>query len=461
MPSTVNWQERYNAAFIMTIRVRVRDVPGKFAATLSAIGQMGAPVGDIRMIEADSRFLVRDIQIFFTDREHIDRTIEAVQMIAEVEILHACDDVLEIHRGGAIETSSRVPLDSIMDLRMVYTPGVATVCDLIARNPRTAWDYTGISNRISIVTNGTAVLGLGDIGPLAALPVMEGKSAILAHYVGVSADPMLIDSKDIDEIVNIVAKTAHNYGAIQLEDIAAPACFEIETRLQECLDIPVFHDDQHGTATVCVAGLLKALEHTDRTPADVRGVVLGAGAAGLAIARFLVDLGVDDVILCDSRGAVHEGRADGMNRWKNELAAVTNRHRQQGALRDVIAGKNLFVGVSRPGLVDQDMIRSMEDGAIVFALANPVSEIPPQEALDAGAAVALDGRGMNNALAYPGIFRGALDARATSITREMKLAAAKTLAAAAGGDNLLPDMLDRTVHERVARAVAAAWKPAT
>lgn len=455
---SVNWQERYHAALIHTVRLRIRDLPGKLAETLAAIGSQGAPVGDIRMVGVDSQYRVRDVQIFFTGEDHRDKTLDALRAVDEIEIVQVCDDVLEIHRAGAIETRSRVPLETIMDLRMVYTPGVASVCELIADKPETAWDYTGICDRISIVTNGTAVLGLGDIGPLAALPVMEGKAAILARFVGVSADPVLVDSKDVDTIVDIVAKTALNYGAIQLEDIAAPACFEIEERLTELLDKPVFHDDQHGTATVVVAGLINALERTGRTASDVRAVVLGAGAAGLAIARFLVDFGVADVILCDSKGALYPDRSAGMNRWKEDVASITNKAGQRGDLAAAMRGANLFVGVSKPGLVTSDMVRSMEDQAIVFALANPVSEIPTDEALAAGAAIALDGRGMNNALAYPGIFRGALDARAARITQEMKLAAARALAAAAPGNDLLPEMLDPSVHRRVADAVSEAWR---
>jgi len=419
------------------------------------VGKSGAPIGDIRMVGADSEFKVRDVQIFFADAGHAERALDLLREVEGAEVLFVSNDALEIHRGGTIETVSRVPLETVMDLRMVYTPGVASVCKRIAELPEAAWDYTHKGNRIAIVTNGTAVLGLGDIGPLASLPVMEGKAAILAHYVGVSADPVLLDTKDEDEIVEIVAKMASHYGAIQLEDIAAPACFEIEERLGDRLDIPVFHDDQHGTATVCVAGLINALERTSRQPGDVRAVVLGAGAAGIAITRFLLRFGVADVVLCDSKGALYEGRAEGMNTWKDEIAKTTNRDRITGSLSDAMEGRNLFVGVSKPGLVSKEMVASMEDDSIVFALANPVSEIATQDALDAGAAVAIDGRGMNNALAYPGIFRGALDARARTIDGDMMLAAAGALADMAEHGQLLPDMLDLEVHRRVAEAVEA------
>jgi malate dehydrogenase (oxaloacetate-decarboxylating) len=448
-----NWLERYNAALVATVRVRLDDRPGELARVFDLLGRAAAPIGDVRIVAVDSTTKTRDVQVFCVDREHFDR-VRAVIDEAGVEILSVTNEVLEIHRGGAIETKARVPLDTVTELRMVYTPGVASVCQLIAEDPEMAWEYTHKGNRIAIVTNGTAVLGLGNIGALAGLPVMEGKAAILAKFVGVSADPVLIDSEDPKEIISIVEKIASNYGAIQLEDIGSPACFEIEEELDRRLDIPVFHDDQHGTATVALAGLINALRETGRTPAETSAVVLGAGAAGLAIARFLVDFGLGDVVLCDSRGAVHRGRTDGMNEWKQRLAEATNKDNVSGSLEEVMRGRDLFVGVSKPNLVTADMVRSMADKAIVFALANPISEISVGEAKAAGAAVALDGRGMNNALAYPGIFKGALMARARRISHEMRVAAARALADHAAQGHLMPEMLDLSVHEAVANAVA-------
>ncbi|MCH8823790.1 MAG: NAD-dependent malic enzyme [Planctomycetes bacterium] len=452
-----NWQERYNAKFIITLRIRVLDAPGNLASVLNVIADVGAMVGDIRIVGADRQHKIRDIQLFLVEEEHLDVAVDALRELPEIEILSITDEVLEIHRHGAIETKACVPLNTMMDLRMVYTPGVASVCQLIADKPEQAWKYTSKGNRIAIVTNGTAVLGLGDIGPLASLPVMEGKAAILAHFVGVSADPILIDSKDTDEIISIVAKLACYYGAIQLEDIAAPACFEIEDRLQEMLDVPVFHDDQHGTATVVVAGLINALKQTHRKASDCNAVILGAGAAGLAITKFLIDFGIGNVVVCDSQGAIYRGRTKRMNPWKVKIAEVTNKENEQGSLEQIIKGKNLFIGVARPRVVSKKMVASMSKDSIVFALANPVSEISVEDATEAGAAVAVDGRGMNNALAYPGIFKGTLDARAKRITPQMKNAAAQALADAAK-EQLLPDMLDQTMHTRVAKAVAEAWK---
>jgi malate dehydrogenase (oxaloacetate-decarboxylating) len=456
MPEAIpNWQERYNARMVLTVRVRVLDTPGGLAQVLDALARVAVSIGDISIVGVDSTHKIRDLQLFIMDHGHLDAATAALEAIPELDILQVTDDVLEVHRGGPIETRPRVRLKTLTDLRMVYTPGVAAVCELIARDPEQAWTFTGRGGRVAIVTNGTAVLGLGNIGPLAGLPVMEGKSAILAEFVGVSADAMLIDSRDPDEIVQIVERTAMNYGAIQLEDIAAPDCFDIEQRLQERLDIPVFHDDQHGTATVVVAGLINALRRTARAPGTCRAVILGAGAAGSAIARFLVDFGIPDVVVCDSAGAIHRGRSERMNPWKERLAEVTNPDDARGGLADVMRGRNLFIGVSRPNVVTGEMVASMAEDPIVFALANPVSEIPLVDALEAGAAVAIDGRSMNNALAYPGIFRGALDARAPRITRAMMIAAAESLAASAI-DGLLPSMLDHDVHHRVAHAVAAA-----
>ena len=458
MTDPTNWYERYNASQIVTVRVRLEDHPGALAKVLTILAEHSAQLGDIELVGADGNQKIRDIQVFFVDAAQRDRATAAVTQLPEVGVVHTVDEVLEIHRGGTIETKARVPLETLMDLRMVYTPGVASVCTAIADRPELAWDYTAVGNKIAIVTDGSAVLGLGDIGALAGLPVMEGKAAILDRFAGVSAEPILINTNDPQAIIDVVTRIADGYGAIQLEDIAAPACFIVERTLQAQLQKPVFHDDQHGTATVCVAGLFSALRRTNRNVQDIEAVILGAGAAGSAIARFLVDLGIKDVVVCDGAGALYKGRSHRMNDEKLALAEITNRQNAQGTLSDVMANKHLFVGVSRPNLVSADMVKSMAKDPIVFALANPVSEISVNEALAAGAAVAMDGRGMNNALAYPGIFRGALDARATRITHAMKTAAAHALADAAG-DDLLPEMLDLSVHRRVAEAVRNAWKP--
>lgn len=453
-----NWYERYQASYIATLRIQLPDRPGALAEVLNLISAQATHVGNIDLVGVSADKKVRDIQLFLKDASDLAHTLSLLKALPGVEVSAVSDDVMEIHRHGTIETRARVPLDTLMDLRMVYTPGVASVCEHIAKEPAGAWDYTALGRKIAIVTNGTAVLGLGDIGPLASLPVMEGKAAILSRFVNVSAEPILVDSRDPATVIATVERIATGYGAIQLEDIAAPECFEIEAELSRRLNKPVFHDDQHGTATVVLAGLIRALKRCERRPEECRAAILGAGAAGSAIARFLTKFGVKDIVVCDSKGALHPGRSD-LNPAKQAIAAETNAAQVAGPLSEVMRGRNLFIGVSKPGVVSEDMVRSM-DAPIVFALANPVSEIPVDAALAAGALVAADGRGMNNALAYPGIFRGALDARAQRITPDMMLAAAKALAAAATGDDLLPDMLDLSVHERVSAAVRdAAEKP--
>ncbi|HVU01332.1 MAG TPA: malic enzyme-like NAD(P)-binding protein [Polyangiaceae bacterium] len=379
-------------------------------------------------------------------------------MSAPSETPPASPDVLEIRRGGVVETSLRVSLESTADLRRVYTPGVAVACQAIQANPERAYDYTHIGNRVAIVTNGTAILGLGDIGPLAGLPVMEGKAAIFRRFSGLSAEPVLIDAKDAKTVIDVVDRIHLGFGAIQLEDIAAPACFEVETELERRLGKPVLHDDQWGTATVVLAGLINSLKRVGRKPEETRAAILGSGASGIAIARTLVGYGVGDVVLVDRAGAIFRGRTDHMTTVKRELADVTNKDNVKGSLADVLKGRNLFVGVSVANQVSMDMVRSMAKDPIVFALANPVSEITIEEATEAGAAVALDGRAMNNALAYPGLFRGALDVRATKFTPGMRLAASHAVASAARGEELLPDMFDLAMHQNVARAVGEAWQ---
>jgi malate dehydrogenase (oxaloacetate-decarboxylating) len=367
-------------------------------------------------------------------------------------------DSLAVRRGGVIETQLRVPLESVGDLRRVYTPGVAAACLAIEAAPERAYDLTHLGNKVAVVTNGTAILGLGDIGPLAGLPVMEGKAAIFRRFAGISCEPILVNAKDPRVLVDVVERIHLGYGAIQLEDISAPACFEVERELEKRLGKPVLHDDQWGTATVVLAGLINSLRKVERLPANTRAIILGSGASGIAIARTLVGYGIGDVVLVDRAGAVYHGRDEHMTDAKREIAEITNKDRVKGKLADVMRGRDLFVGVSVANQVTQDMVRSMAKHPIVFALANPVSEITVEEAFQAGAAVALDGRSMNNALAYPGLFRGALDARATRFTTAMRLAAANAVATSAKDGELVPDMFDMAMHARVGSAVAEAWR---
>ncbi|TFG49391.1 MAG: NADP-dependent malic enzyme, partial [Candidatus Brocadiia bacterium] len=360
---------------------------------------------------------------------------------------------LETHRRGPIEVVSRMHIRSLTDLRMVYTPGVAEVCHAIEKDPSAAWDYTGICDRVAIATNGTAVLGLGNIGVLPSLPVMEGKASIFAEFVNISAFPILIETEDVDTFVETLVKIASGFGAIQLEDVAAPECFEIEDKLKERLKMPVFHDDQHGTATVVMASLINALKQTNRDPKKSTVVMLGAGAAGIAISKVLIKYGIGDIVVFDSNSAIYRGRTEKMNPYKEQLAEITNKANFKGTLAEGFVGKDIFIGVARPNMVSKQMVASMAKNSIVFPLSNPVGEISKEDAFEAGAAIAADGRDVNNALAYPGIFRGALDARAKEINLNMILAAAKAIAAMAPENKLLPDILDREVHRKVANAV--------
>ncbi len=363
---------------------------------------------------------------------------------------------------GKLATQVKAPITNKEELAVAYTPGVAEPCLAIQKDESLAYTYTGKGNLVAVITDGTAVLGLGDIGPSAGMPVMEGKCALFKTFADIDAVPICINSKDPDEIVNTVYNISKSFGGINLEDISAPRCFEIERRLIEKCDIPVFHDDQHGTAIIVGAGLLNAVKVTGRTMGNLRIAISGAGSAGISIAKMILRLGFGDVILCDKEGILYPG-APYNNPEQERMAAVTNRSRQKGTLADAMRGADIFVGVSKPGVVTQDMIRSMAKDPIVFAMANPVPEIMPDEAKAAGAAVVGTGRSdfpnqVNNVLAFPGIFRGALDARAGRITEEMKEAAARAIASVVDDASLcaeyvLPDPFNKEVVRAVAEAV--------
>ena len=367
--------------------------------------------------------------------------------------------------GGKIEVVSRAPITNRAELAVAYTPGVAEPCLEISKDVDLSYVYTRRANLVAVVTDGTAVLGLGDIGPEAGMPVMEGKCALFKTFGGVDAFPLCVRSKDVDDIVKTVALLAGSFGGINLEDISAPRCFEIEKKLKEVCDIPIFHDDQHGTAVVTMAAMLNALKLVGKKLSDISVVVNGSGAAGIAITKLLMSKGLKNVVLCDRKGAIYKGR-EGLNDIKKEMAEISNLECKKGSLADVVKGADVFIGVSAPGSLTQDMVKSMAKDAIIFAMANPVPEIMPDEAVAAGAKIVGTGRSdfpnqINNVLAFPGIFRGALDVRASDINDEMKIAAAEAIAAVIPDDkltpdNIIPDSFDPQVRDAVANAVKEA-----
>ena len=378
------------------------------------------------------------------------------------------DEALKMHleNQGKLEVQSKVPLRNAKDLSLAYSPGVAEPCMDIYQDESKVYDYTMKGNLVAVVSNGTAVLGLGNIGPKAAMPVMEGKALLFKSFADVDAFPLCLNTTDPDKVVEVVKLLEPTFGGVNLEDIKAPECFEIEDRLRKICNIPVFHDDQHGTAIVTAAGLINALKLADKKIEDIRVVVNGAGSAGVAIVKLLLNMGVKDVILCDTKGIIYEGRPVGMNSFKEEMARITNKEQKQGSLADALEGADVFVGVSAPGMVTEAMVLSMNPDSIIFAMANPVPEIMPQAAKNAGALVVGTGRSdfpnqVNNVLAFPGIFRGALDVQAKEINEEMKLAAVYAIAGLISDEELqadyvIPDPFDPRVAAHVAAAVAKA-----
>ena len=374
---------------------------------------------------------------------------------------------LEMHKqwNGKLETVAKSKVKSREDLAIAYTPGVAEPCKVIAKDPEAAYTYTMKANTVAVVSDGSAVLGLGNIGAYAAMPVMEGKCVLFKEFGNVNAVPICLDTQDTEEIIATVKNIAPAFGGINLEDISAPRCFEIEERLKEMLDIPVFHDDQHGTAIVVLAGIINALKVTGKKKEDCRVVVNGAGSAGVAITKLLLTYGFKNVIMCDRKGAIYKGR-EGLNKEKEEMAEISNRNMEKGSLADVIKGADVFIGVSAPGTVTQEMVRTMAPNPILFPMANPTPEIMPEEAKAAGAAVIGTGRSdfpnqINNVLAFPGIFRGALDVRASDINDEMKVAAAYAIAniitdEERNAEYIIPNPFDKRVAKAVAEAVAKA-----
>lgn len=421
-----------------TFRCRLRSVPGTLGRLLTAIGDAGGDVGEITMLRMGSTHTLRDIVVFADDAAHLETLIRIVKDNPNAELLEVRDDVLEMHQGGKIAIRSRYKIDTIEQLRRVYTPGVAEVCLKIKEDPKLARRFTSIRHFVAIITDGTAVLGLGDIGPLAAMPVMEGKACLMETLTGLSGIPILLNTKDPDAIVEAVVNIAPTFSAIQLEDISAPRCFDIETRIQERLDIPVMHDDQHGTACVVTAALLNISKLAGRSLDGCRFGQIGLGAAGLAICRMLMYFAGKPV-----QGADIDPEA---------LDRLAKFGGAPSTLKDIMRNCDVVIATTgAPGLIKPEMVQK---GQIILALSNPHPEIEPEAALAAGAAYAADGKSVNNVLGFPGIFRGAVDADVPRITEDMLLAAARAIAAAAPPGEIVPNPLDREMHKKVARAVA-------
>jgi malate dehydrogenase (oxaloacetate-decarboxylating) len=454
-----------SAQYRLTIRVKLDDSRGILGRITSVIGETGGIVDAVDLVEVDGAHSVRDIVVDASGRDHWTRILEAIAAIEGAEVIDTTDRTFLLHVGGKIEQTNRHPLKTRDDLSMVYTPGVARVCRAIADDPDKAFQYTIKRNTVAVVSDGTAVLGLGDIGPRAAMPVMEGKCCLFKEFAGVDAFPICLDTTDTDEIVRTVKLMAPGLGGINLEDISAPRCFEIEDQLKQQLDIPVFHDDQHGTAVVVLAALLNAVKLTGRSLDGLNVLIIGLGAAGIAVAKILLAAGVTRIVGADSRGVVHKQREDyvdgSMNKIKRWFADVTNPDCRQGTPADVIDGADLLIGVSGARALPAEALARMNKDAMVFAMANPNPEVNPEEAAPYVRIMAT-GRSdypnqINNVLCFPGIFRGALDVRAPVITEEMKMAAADAIAAIVEESELREDYIIPSVFNRdVAPAVAAA-----
>src|SRR5215203_3716324 len=452
-----------SAQFSLTLRVRIDDRPGMLGRVATAIGEAGGTIGDIELVDTGRGVLLRDITVDAGDEQHERGIADAVGAVDGAEVLDWTDRTLGMHVGGKLEVRLKHPLRTVDDLSMAYTPGVARVCSAIAADPDKAFQYTIKRNTVAVVSDGSAVLGLGDIGPAAAMPVMEGKAMLFKEFAGIDAYPICLDTRDTDEIVRAVKAIAPGFGGINLEDISAPRCFEIEERLRAELDISVFHDDQHGTAVVVLAALLNALAVVGKRLDEVKIVTTGCGAAGTAVTNILLAEGARTIVGCDEGGTLWRGRP-GLTGAKAAYAELTNPADERGAADDVLTGADVFLGLSVPGAITREGVARMAPDAIVFALANPRPEVDPEE-IEGVAAVIATGRSdypnqINNVLAFPGVFRGALSVRATTVNEEMKIAAAHALAAVVGDarstDYVIPSVFDRDVAPAVARAVADA-----
>lgn len=452
-------------SYSIMIRAEIDNRVGMFSLIAAAISQTGGDLGAIDIVRVEKGKIIRDITVNARDEKHEKKIVNSIKNIDGVKVLRVMDRTFSVHEGGKIEIHNKVPVRDRDALSKVYTPGVARVCRDIHENKEHAYRYTIKGNSVAVITDGTAVLGLGDIGPEAAMPVMEGKAMIFKEFAGIDAFPIALNTKDTEDIIRTIKNISTPFGGINLEDISAPRCFEIEMRLRRELDIPVIHDDQHGTAVVVLAALINVGRFLKKDIKRFRVVVAGAGAAGSATARILSAYGIKEIILCDRHGAIYSGRKADMDYNKRAMAKITNPRRLKGSISDAMKGADVFIGLSAPNIITPDDIRKMSREPIVFALANPDPEIAPEDALPLVRILAT-GRSdypnqINNMLSYPGIFRGLLDARAKGVNEEIKFAAAKAIAHILKDDELhedyiIPSGFDRKVSASVAHAVAEA-----
>ncbi|HUI44391.1 MAG TPA: NAD-dependent malic enzyme [Nitrospirota bacterium] len=450
-------------SYSITIRVEIENRIGMFARIAMAISSVGGDLGSVDIVRVEKGKIIRDVTVNAQNEDHEKAIVKGIRAIPGVKVIRIMDRTFLAHEGGKIEVKNKLPVRDRDDLSKVYTPGVARVCMDINQNKEHAYRYTIKGNSVAVVSDGTAVLGLGDIGPEAALPVMEGKAMIFKEFAGIDAFPIVLASKNVDEIVATVKNIAPGFGGINLEDFAAPHCFEVEMRLRTLLDIPVFHDDQHGTAVVALAALINVSRLLKRDLKKFKIIVVGAGAAGTAVTKIMIASGVRDIIVCDRAGALYSGRKEGMDAAKRELAKITNPRRVKGSISDAMQGADVFIGLSAPNVITADDIRRMAKNPVVFALANPDPEIAPEEALPLVRIMAT-GRSdypnqINNMLGFPGIFRGLLDVRARGVNEAVKLAAARAIAHSIETEELhedyiIPSPFDRRIPAHVAAAVA-------
>ncbi len=454
-----------SASYSFTIRLEIRNKPGMLGRVTSVIGKAGGDIGAVDLVEMTGTAVVRDMEVKARDSEHAHRIVDLLKKASGVRVANISDRTFLMHLGGKIEIQSKVPMRSRDDLSMAYTPGVARVCLAIREDPQRAFTLTIKQNTVAVVTDGTAVLGLGDIGPEAAMPVMEGKAMLFKELGGVDAFPICLNTKDPDKIVETVKIIAPAFGGINLEDISAPRCFEIEERLKKELDVPVFHDDQHGTATVVASALLNALKIVKKDLRRLKIVVSGVGAAGTATIKILLALGVRNIIGADEHGTIYRGRPVGMDFMKTWVASATNPQNLKGKMSDAVKGADVFIGLSVPRVLSVRDVKSMARDRIIFAMANPVPEIQPEE-VDRFVRVMATGRSdypnqINNVLCFPGFFRGLLDSRARTVNEEMKIAAAHAIASCVarrelGPEYIIPSVFNKQVAPAVAREVAKA-----